>query len=232
MHLGVSLFRGVARIANMIGGAITGSGAGGTWMACSTWEGRVGVESEVARLKRGDLDALSELIARYQNRVYRFLLRLVRQPAEAEDLFQQTWLRLAERIRHFDANRNFEAWLFTLARNLAIDHLRRIRPESLDEPVVGDASGETAADRLVSRERPALEGILERERSGRLAEVLETLPMSYREVLTLRFEEEMKLEEIAQVIGAPLSTVKSRLRRSLEQMRERLEAGYPGEEWR
>lgn len=189
-------------------------------------------DTEVARLKRGDLDALSELITRYQNRVYRFLLRLVREPAAAEDLFQQTWLRLAEKIRYFDANRNFEAWLFTLARNLAIDHLRRIRPESLDEPIPGDESGATAADQLASRERPAIEGILERERAGRLAEALETLPVSHREVLTLRFEEEMKLEEIAEVVGAPLSTVKTRLRRSLERLRERLERKYPGEDWR
>jgi len=215
----VRLFQGVARNTDMMGAAAI------------TWEGRVGVESEVARLRRGDLDALSGLIARYQNRLYRYLLRMVRQPAEAEDLFQQTWLRLAERIRHYDSNRSFEAWLFTLARNLAIDHLRRIRPESLDEPVSGDAQGETAAARLASNAPPVIEGIFEQERSGRLAGALETLPVVYREVLTLRFEEEMKLEEIAQVLGAPLSTVKSRLRRSLDQLRDCLEMRYPGENW-
>jgi RNA polymerase sigma-70 factor (ECF subfamily) len=200
-------------------------------IAAFMWEGRVGVESEVARLRRGDLDALSGLIARYQNRLYRYLLRMVRQPAEAEDLFQQTWVRLAEKIRHYDSNRSFEAWLFTLARNLAIDHLRRIRPESLDEPISSDSQGETAGARLASRERPPIERIFEQERAGRLAGALETLPVTYREVLTLRFEEEMKLEEIAQVLDAPLSTVKSRLRRSLDQLRDCLEMRYPGENW-
>jgi RNA polymerase sigma-70 factor (ECF subfamily) len=72
---------------------------------------------------------------------------------------------------------------------------------------------------------------LERERSSRLAAALIGLPVVYREVLTLRFEEEMKLEEMAQVLGAPLSTVKSRLRRSLEQLRQCLETRYPGESW-
>jgi RNA polymerase sigma-70 factor (ECF subfamily) len=196
------------------------------------WEGRVGPESDVARLRRGDLDALSALITRYQNRLYRYLLRLVREKAEAEDLFQETWLRVVEKIRKFDPDRNFDAWLFTVARNLAFDHLRRIRPGSLDEPAPGIDSDETAASRLVSSERPALEGLLERERYGRLGGALETLPVVYREVLTLRFEEEMKLEEIAQVLGTPLSTVKSRLRRSLEQMRNQLEALYPGEDQR
>ena len=83
-------------------------------------EGLVAVDADVVRLRRGDPNALSELITRYQNRLYRYLLRLVRQPAEAEDLFQQTWLRVVEKIRSFDASRNFDAWLFTLARNLAI----------------------------------------------------------------------------------------------------------------
>jgi RNA polymerase sigma-70 factor, ECF subfamily len=196
------------------------------------WEACVGLQSEVAQLRQGDLDALSALLTRYQNRLYRYLLRMVRNQAEAEDLFQQTWVRVAEKIRRYDPSRNFEPWLFALARNLAIDHLRRIRPESLDELVSDSGAGETAAARLASGERPVLDGILQRERSSRVNDALETLPVAYREVLTLRFEEEMKLEEIAEVIGTPLSTVKTRLRRGLNRMREALESRYPGEDWR
>ncbi|MFY9527418.1 MAG: sigma-70 family RNA polymerase sigma factor [Candidatus Acidiferrales bacterium] len=203
------------RIANMMGSA------------AATWEGRVGVESEVARLRRGDLNALAAILAQYQNRLYRYLLRLVRNPAEAEDLFQQTWVRVAEKIRRYDPERSFEAWLFTLARNLAIDHLRRVQPESLDEPLGGDPGGTSAAGRLASPERPALEGILERERGARLAQALGQLPVIYREVLTLRFEEEMKIEEIARVIEVPLSTVKTRLRRGLEGLRKNFVQCYP-----
>lgn len=191
----------------------------------------MGPESDVARLQRGDMDALSALISRYQNRLYRYLLRLVREPAEAEDLFQQTWLRVAEKIRSFDAHHNFGAWLFTLARNLAIDRLRRTRPDSLDEPIGEDPGAGAMIDRLASKELPPIDRIFERERASRLVAALGGLPVVYREVLTLRFEEEMKLEEIAQVLGTPLSTVKSRLRRSLEQMRNCLEARYPGENW-
>src|ERR1700730_7449424 len=117
--------------------------------AALSLEGLVAVDADVVRLCRGDLNALSELIPRSQNRLYRYLLRIVRQPAEAEDLFQQTWLRVVEKIRSFDASRNFDAWLFTVARNLAIDHLRRIRPQSLDEPLSDDESQATALDRWV-----------------------------------------------------------------------------------
>lgn len=197
----------------------------------SAWEGLVGLEGEVAQLRRGNLDALSQLIARYQNRLYRYLLRLVHDPAAVEDLFQQTWLRVAERIESFDPRRNFDAWLFTVTRHLAIDHLRRNRPQSLDEPVGGEPGGETGVDRLVSREILPLDGLLEIERSGRLAAALQELPVIYREVISLRFEEEMKIEEIAQVLGAPLSTVKSRLRRSLEQLRATLESRSDAGGW-
>jgi RNA polymerase sigma-70 factor (ECF subfamily) len=226
----MSLLGTLSRITVMMLGAAIFGGSNLN-VATAFWEAGVGVESEIAQLRRGDLDALSSLLTRYQNRLYRYLLRMVRQPAEAEDLFQQTWLRVAEKIHSYDQRRNFEAWLFTLARNLAIDHLRRVRPESLDEPTGTDASGESAAARLVSPETPALDRVLARERSSRLAEAMEMLPVMQREVLTLRFEEEMKLEEIAEILSAPLSTVKTRLRRGLEHLRGNLESRFPGENW-
>ncbi|MHB8524876.1 MAG: RNA polymerase sigma factor [Candidatus Acidiferrales bacterium] len=196
--------------------------------AAISMEVLVGLDADVARLRRGDLDALAELVTRYQHRLYRYLLRIVRQPAEAEDLFQQTWLRVATQIRRFDPRRNFEAWLFTLARNLAIDHLRRVRPESLDEREENDYS--TPASLRVS-DPAALDVVIARERTQQIAEAMDALPVMYREVLALRFEEEMKLEEIAEVLKAPLSTVKSRLRRSLENLRQGLEARFPKTEW-
>jgi RNA polymerase sigma-70 factor, ECF subfamily len=195
----------------------------------SVWEVRLGIDAAVLQLRRGDPDALATLMARYQNRVYRYLLRLVRQPADAEDLFQQTWLRVAEKIRSFDTSRNFDAWLFTVARNLAFDHLRRVRPSSLDEPLSDDSPNDTMISRLASADPGPFEQLLVGERARHLAHALENLPLSYREVLSLRFEEEMKLEEIATVLAAPLSTVKSRLRRSLEQLRQTLEIDIAGE---
>lgn len=188
----------------------------------------MGVESEMARLRRGDPEALGALLERYQNRLYRYLLRLVREPATAEDLFQQTWVRVAEQARRYDPRRPFEAWLFTVARNLALDHLRRYQPESLDEPL---PSGESREEHLAGATQTALDRAILQERAARLMEAMESLPAVYREVLTLRFEEEMKLEEIAEVLGAPLSTVKTRLRRSLEGLRRKLEARGPVEDW-
>ena len=145
---------------------------------------------------------------------------MVGQPATAEDLFQQTWIRVIERIGSYDPNHRFDAWLFAVARNFAIDYLRRKPGFSLD---VHDEDGETGADRLPAVGADPLAQVLEFERGSILAFAMEELPAIHCEVLTLRFEEGMKLEEIALVAGISLATVKSRIRRALEGLRTRVE---------
>ena len=184
----------------------------------------MGPETQVARMRRGDPAAFEELLAQYQHRLYRYLMRVARDPALADDLFQQTWLRVVEKIKQYDQRRNFDAWLFSVARNLAIDYFRRYRPESLDEPLPGEDSGATRETLLPAAGPSVLERLLAREQSEQLAVAMSRLAWNYREVLTLRFEEEMKLEEIAEAIDVPLSTAKTRLRRGLEQLRNILMA--------
>jgi len=179
----------------------------------------MGADSEPVRLRRGDPDAFDALLARYQNRLYRYLVRLTANPAVAEDLFQETWLKVITRIHRYDERRPIEPWLFAVARNLAIDHLRKASPESLDEP---SESGETRIARLGADEPGSLERLLEQERRGLLERRLEALPALYREALSLRFEEEMTFEEIAEVLSAPVSTVKSRVQRALSTLRKRM----------
>lgn len=197
--------------------------------ALMSWEDSVAhseVAAEILQLQRGDKDAFGALLARYQNRLYRYLLRIVRDQATAEDLFQQTWLRVIEKIRRYDSRRSFEAWLFSVARNLAIDYLRRYRPKSLEEPLPG---GVLIRDRISADAPDALERAMRLQQATHVLAALEEQPAVYREVLSLRFEEEMKLEEIAEVLDVPLSTVKTRLRRGLERMRESLVRPAPGE---
>ena len=173
-------------------------------------------ESEATRLRNGDMDVIAQLVERYQHRLYRYLLRLVSRPSTAEDLFQQTWMRVIERIRHYDPRRSFEGWLFAVAHNLAIDHLRRRQPESLDEPL---PSGETQSDLARSNNPGSLELLLSKERASRVLDAVSELPPAFREVITLRFEEEMKLDEIATVLNLPMGTVKTRLHRAMKALR-------------
>lgn len=179
-------------------------------------ESTISADDAVSRLRHGDLDALASILPQYQSRLYRFLLRMVQQPALAEDLFQQTWMRVIEKISHYQARHRFESWLFSIARNLAIDHLRRKRDVSIDAP---DERGEAPVDHLALTGRDPLEEVLASERGAILAVALAGLPAIHREVLVLRFEEEMSLEQIAEVVDIPVSTVKSRLHRALENVR-------------
>ena len=176
-------------------------------------------DSEPVRLRRGEPEAFDALLARYQNRLFRYLVRFTADRAAAQDLFQETWLKVITRIHRYDDSRPFEPWLFSVARNLAVDHLRKASPESLDEP---SPAGEAKIARLGADEPGSLERLLERERRGQLERRLEELPALYREALSLRFEEEMTFEEMAQVLAAPVSTVKSRVQRALSTLRKRM----------
>src|SRR4029077_21029705 len=134
-----------------------------------------------------DPEALAAKVGRYQQRLYRYFIRLVRDRATADDLFQQTWLHVVRQIHRYDASRNFDTWLFAIAHNVAIDLLRRKTGEALDD--------------YAARTPDALDALIAGERAANVAAAMEKLPAAYRETLTLRFEEGMKLEEIAAVTG-------------------------------
>jgi RNA polymerase sigma-70 factor (ECF subfamily) len=178
---------------------------------------------DAARLRRGDTSGLAGLLGRHQDRLFRYLLRLLGDQAMAEDTFQQTWLQVTERIGRFDASRPFAPWLFTVARNLALDHLRRTRPESLDEQPEPQACG-AEADPLALAAAS--------QRSRRVASAFAGLGPLDREVLALRFEEELALPELAASLAVPVPTAKARLYRALARLRDRLLSAAPAEEWR
>ena len=182
---------------------------------------------DAVRLRRGDLAGLTGLMGRYQDRLYRYLVRLLGDETVAEDVFQQTWLRAIERISRYDQSRPFAPWLFAVARNLALDHFRRYQPESLD---AGD-EGVAPAGPGGSPEGGPLALLATHERRERVAAAVAVLCAADREVLTLRFEQDLALLDVASVLGVPLPTAKARLYRALTRLKERLLAQGPQEDW-
>jgi len=181
-----------------------------------------------AGLKRQDAGLLDELIVRYQHRLLRYLLYLSGNREQAEDLFQEVWMRVLVRGAQYNGQARFETWLFTIARNLLIDQRRKRTMSSLDELFEGKSEDDRPMAFEVADGDPTpfdhLSNLEDRERiSGALLE-LDTL---HREVLVLRFHEELSLEEIAKVTRAPLSTVKSRLYRGMAMIRPKLERNHP-----
>src|SRR5665213_2151474 len=172
-------------------------------------------------LKNQDAELLDHLIEVYQHRLLRYLLFLTGKREVAEDLFQETWMRVLMRGGQYNGKARFDTWLFTIARNLVIDLSRKRTMASLDEmsEVTEDGrSFEIAMDGPSPHEEFQLS-----EDRAEVAQVLLTLEPSYREVLVLRFHEELSLEEIAGVTRAPLSTVKSRLYRGLAALEPQIE---------
>jgi RNA polymerase sigma-70 factor, ECF subfamily len=176
-------------------------------------------------LRQRNVAFLQELVGRYQYRLVRYLIYLLGRRDEVDDLVQETWLRVLERGASYDGRSRFEPWLFTIARNLAIDHIRRARIYSLDS----NSEEEEAALQTPASNAPSPFTLAARtEDAERLAASLQTLEPIYREALVLRFQEELSLQEISGVVGAPVATVASRIYRGLRTLRSQLE-GYKHE---
>jgi RNA polymerase sigma-70 factor (ECF subfamily) len=176
--------------------------------------------SAIARgLRRRDPDLLDRLIEQYQHRLLRYLIYLSGNRELAEDLFQETWIRVLERGHQYDGRHEFSTWLYAVARNLTIDYLRKNHPVSLD----GLMDDEEHVPFEPADPRPmAWEVVQQHEQAERIGVALVSIPAEYRETVVLRFQEGLALEEIATVTGAPLGTVKSRLYRGLNMLMSRL----------
>ena len=182
-----------------------------------------------AGLKRQDVGLLDELIVRYQHRLLRYLLYLTSNREMAEDLFQEVWMRVLVRGGQFNGQARFDTWLFTIARNLVIDQRRKKTMASLDELFDGGSEDDRPMSFEVADGEPTpFELLSHLEDRQQIAAALLTLDTLYREVLVLRFHEELSLEEIAQVTHAPLSTVKSRLYRGLAAIKPVIERSRKG----
>ncbi|PYX09929.1 MAG: RNA polymerase subunit sigma-70 [Acidobacteria bacterium] len=170
--------------------------------------------TEIAHgLRRRDPELLDRLIEEYQHRLLRYLMYLTGRRDLAEDFFQETWVRVLERGSQYDGRHEFSTWLFTIARNLVIDHLRRKRPASFDS--LADPDGLAPFDIAATAQPSAFDTTVQREQNEQISAGMQHIAAEYRETLVLRFQEGMSLEEIANVTGAPLGTVKSRIYRGL-----------------
>ena len=183
-------------------------------------------ETETAKIARGlrerDMELLADLVERCQHRLVRYLLYLTGRREYAEDLAQETWIRVLQRGSQYNGRQRFDPWLFAIARNLAIDYLRKKRkavqtaslPDDRDEILLVSSSGPSPFE-AAARSEDAI----------RLAGQLQILSPLYREALLLRFQEDLSLAEMAQVLGAPTTTVTSRIYRGLAALRSAFEEG-------
>ncbi len=174
-------------------------------------------------LQKRDPDLLDRLIEQFQYRLFRYLLYITGNKEHAEDFFQETWIRVFERGHQYDGKSKFEAWLFAIARHLVIDWQRSKKPQSLDS--LTDPEQDHRLQLVNGTDPSPLHRVLSHETEEIVQASLQKIPAIYREVLVLRFQEGLQIEEMAGVLSIPVSTVKSRLYRGLDALRSTLQGG-------
>ncbi len=182
-------------------------------------------ESLMLRFRSGDVRAFEILLQRHRQSVYEFVLRSVGffNAAQAEDLTQETFLRVVKQAATYEPRSKFTTWLFTLARNLCIDASRRRKhrkAQSLDAP---DEEGHSLLERTSDGGMAVDRQAVSSELRTRLERAIAELPEDQREVFLMRESADLSFKEIADVIGISENTVKSRMRYALEKLRASLD---------
>jgi RNA polymerase sigma-70 factor (ECF subfamily) len=175
------------------------------------------------KCREGDEQAYREIVERYQRQVYSLAMRMVRSAEDAEDLTQDTFVRMFKAIDRYDSNRPFAAWLMTIATRLSIDHIRRRKVRPL--PLVREEAG-THEEQTIDVEDPGLlpdEIASHREEEQQTQSLIDSLPPHYRIVVLLRHQQDLSYEEIAESLDLPIGTVKARIHRARALLRQRLE---------
>jgi RNA polymerase sigma-70 factor (ECF subfamily) len=170
----------------------------------------------------GDRDAFGALVLRHQRGLVNYIFRLVGSRDAATDLSQEVFLKVFVSLDSFDPRFRFTTWLYRIASNRAIDHLRRRQPRtlSLTQPASGD---EAPPAPVIAGTDPSPDDVLRgRELGSRIGKAIAALPTSYRQLILLRHSQNCRYDEIARITGLPLGTVKNRIFRAREILRERL----------
>jgi RNA polymerase sigma-70 factor (ECF subfamily) len=173
----------------------------------------------------GDEDAYGRLVEKYERALHYYLKRLVREEHVLEDLVQESFIKAFEALGSYSPQYAFSTWLYRIAKNHTIDHLRkrRLPTRSIDRPVrtrgrEGDAPSHQIPDRTY---RPD-DHIVKDQRRSIIQEAIDALPEKYRRVIELRHQEELSYKEIAEELDRPLGTVKAHLYRARERLNKHL----------
>jgi RNA polymerase sigma-70 factor (ECF subfamily) len=185
------------------------------------------VETRLAKLSRGgDRRAFAELVELYKDKIYHLGYRMLNQKQEAEDVVQETFLRVYTNLEKYDENQKFSTWIYRIATNLCIDRLRKRKPSYSIDAEMTDGEGTDWHAMLASNDAGPDEELILSETQQNIREAIQTLPDKYKTVVILRYLHDMSLQEISDVLEMPVTTVKTRVHRGREFLRKKLDAEY------
>lgn len=178
----------------------------------------------VAQVLSGHEESLQQLIQRYQGRLVNYLYRLLRNLDEAHDLAQEVFFKVYQALDRFDPSYKFSTWLFRIAQNAAIDRIRKRRLKTVSMDHVGDPDDDRPWE-FPSPDADPYRDARNVERREAIQKAIDGLPWEYRELIVLRHYGELSYDEIAQLQGMPLGTVKNKLFRGRQMLKDEL-AGF------
>lgn len=176
----------------------------------------------IKKVKKGNHEAFAQLIDLYKTQVFNICLRMVRIPADAEDLAQEAFIRAYTNIDKYEIDKKFSTWLYRIATNLSIDYLRKKKPGVYLDAELPGTDGYTMSSQLSSGDPLPEEQIIQSETNNWLHSEIEQLPPKYRAAIILKYIEDLSVKEISEILDIPVPTVKTRIHRGREALRERL----------
>ncbi len=182
------------------------------------------IETRLAKLaKTGDRGAFADIVELYKDKLYHLAYRMVGNRQEAEDIVQETFLRVFRNLDRYDETMKFSTWIYRIGTNLCIDKLRKRKASYSLDADVADGEG-TDWYAMLPSDEPTPEGrVMLSETQRRIREAIDTLPEKYKSVVILRYLHDMSLQEIGDVLDMPVTTVKTRVHRGREFLRKKME---------
>ncbi|WP_017754723.1 RNA polymerase sigma factor SigW [Calidifontibacillus oryziterrae] len=180
------------------------------------------IKKRIKQVKKGDQNAFAEIVELFKDKVYQLCYRIVGNAHDAEDLAQEAFIRAYVNINSYDTNRKFSTWIFRIATNLSIDRLRKKKPDYFLDAEVEGTEGLTMYSQIASEEPLPEESVENLEFQQWIQQEINELPVMYRSVIVLKYIEELSLKEISEILDLPIGTVKTRIHRGREALRNRL----------
>ncbi|MHA6481036.1 RNA polymerase sigma factor SigW [Paenibacillus sp. strain BS8-2] len=182
------------------------------------------LENQLARLAlKGDQQAFEELVDLYQDKLFHMAYRMLSNRQEAEDVVQETFLRVYKNLDRFDESLKFSTWIYRIATNLCIDRLRKRKPTYSLDAESSEYEGLDGYSMIPGDNRTPESELILSDTQRIIHQAMETLPPKYKSVMMLRYIQDLSLQEVGDILGMPVTTIKTRVHRGREFLRKKLE---------
>ncbi|MFC3882486.1 RNA polymerase sigma factor SigW [Bacillus songklensis] len=180
------------------------------------------ISRKINQVKKGDQDAFAEIVEYYKDKVYQLCYRMLGNAHEAEDSAQEAFIRAYVNIHSYDSTKKFSTWLYRIATNLCIDRIRKKKPDYYLDAEISGTDGLDMYSQIPSKQELPEDELEKLELQEQIQREILRLPEKYRSVIVLKYVDELSLKEISDILDLPVGTVKTRIHRGREALRNKL----------